>query len=100
MQSYAGLNNGSHGMAVMTEGVREYEIIGEQMDTIALTLFRTFGFMGKENLLYRPGRASGEKIVATPDAQLLGEALLYLWPAYPGFRIRRSECRLVLHVNI
>lgn len=29
--------------------------------------------MGKENLLYRPGRASGEKIVATPDAQLLGE---------------------------
>ncbi|WP_339785094.1 mannosylglycerate hydrolase [Paenibacillus sp. FSL R7-0313] len=73
MQSYVGLNNGSHGMAVMTEGVREYEIVGEQMDTIALTLFRTFGFMGKENLLYRPGRASGEKIVATPDAQLLRE---------------------------
>ncbi|MGG4399034.1 mannosylglycerate hydrolase [Paenibacillus amylolyticus] len=73
MQSYAGLNNGSHGMAVMTEGVREYEIVGKKMDTIALTLFRTFGFMGKENLLYRPGRASGEKIVATPDAQLLGE---------------------------
>ncbi len=73
MQSYAGLNNGSHGMAVMTEGVREYEIVGEHMDTIALTLFRTFGFMGKENLLYRPGRASGEKIVATPDAQLLRE---------------------------
>ena len=28
--------------------------------------------MGRENLLYRPGRASGEKIVETPDAQLLG----------------------------
>ena len=27
--------------------------------------------MGKENLIYRPGRASGEKIIATPDAQLL-----------------------------
>lgn len=28
--------------------------------------------MGKENLLYRPGRASGESIVETPDAQLIG----------------------------
>ncbi|MCM3173056.1 mannosylglycerate hydrolase [Paenibacillus sp. MER 99-2] len=73
MQSYAGLNDGNRGIVVITEGVREYEIVGEKMDTIALTLFRTFGFMGKENLVYRPGRASGEKIVATPDAQLLGE---------------------------
>ncbi|MEC0181977.1 mannosylglycerate hydrolase [Paenibacillus peoriae] len=73
MQSYAALNDGSRGVAVLTEGVREYEIIGSDHDTIALTLFRTFGFMGKENLLYRPGRASGEKIVETPDAQLLGE---------------------------
>lgn len=73
MQSYVALNDGSHGVAVMTEGVREYEVIGHEHDTIALTLFRTFGYMGKENLLYRPGRASGEKIVETPDAQLLGE---------------------------
>ncbi|OMF76898.1 alpha-mannosidase [Paenibacillus peoriae] len=73
MQSYVALNDGSRGVAVMTEGVREYEVIGHEHDTIALTLFRTFGYMGKENLLYRPGRASGEKIVETPDAQLLGE---------------------------
>ena len=26
--------------------------------------------MGKENLMYRPGRASGETVIATPDAQL------------------------------
>lgn len=73
MQSYAGLNDGTRGMMVMTEGVREYEIVGEDYTTIVLTLFRTFGYMGKENLLYRPGRASGEKIVETPDAQLLGK---------------------------
>lgn len=73
MQSYAGLHDNSHGVSVMTEGVREYEIIGESYTTIALTLFRTFGYMGKENLLYRPGRASGEKIITTPDAQLLGD---------------------------
>ena len=32
--------------------------------------------MGKENLLYRPGRASGEKIIETPDAQLLKKLTL------------------------
>ncbi|MCY7433483.1 hypothetical protein MCZ49_17320, partial [Bacillus safensis] len=49
-----------------------YQITGEGYTTIAYTLFRCFGKMGKENLLYRPGRASGEKIVDTPDAQLQG----------------------------
>ncbi|EHP8494526.1 mannosylglycerate hydrolase [Listeria monocytogenes] len=73
MQSFVSLHDESHGVAVMTEGVREYEIIGENYDTISLTLFRTFSHMGKTDLLYRPGRASGESIVATPDAQLLGE---------------------------
>ncbi|EFO5784137.1 alpha-mannosidase, partial [Listeria monocytogenes] len=73
MQSFVSLHDESHGIAVMTEGVREYEIIGENYDTISLTLFRTFSHMGKTDLLYRPGRASGESIVATPDAQLLGE---------------------------
>lgn len=73
MQSFVSLHDNEHGVAVMTEGVREYEIIGENYDTISLTLFRTFSHMGKTDLLYRPGRASGESIVATPDAQLLGE---------------------------
>ncbi|MBF2535754.1 mannosylglycerate hydrolase [Listeria marthii] len=73
MQSFVSLHDESHGVAVITEGVREYEIIGENYDTISLTLFRTFSHMGKTDLLYRPGRASGESIVATPDAQLLGE---------------------------
>ena len=71
-QSYVSLNNENGGIALITDGVREYEIIGEDFSKIRLTLFRTFGFMGKENLLYRPGRASGESIVETPDAQLIG----------------------------
>lgn len=73
MQSFVNLHDEGHGFTVFTEGVREYEIIGEHYDTIALTLFRTFGYMGKEDLLYRPGRASGEKIIETPDAQMIGE---------------------------
>lgn len=68
-QSFAGLFDEGRGVAVMPKGVREYEIIGEQFDTIRLTIFRTYGFMGKENLMYRPGRASGETVIATPDGQ-------------------------------
>ena len=71
MQSFVTLENGKRGLAVITEGVREYQIVGEKFDTIALTLFRSFGYMGREDLLYRPGRASGEKIIETPNAQLL-----------------------------
>lgn len=72
MQSYAALHDDSGGCAVITEGVREYEITGEENSSIRLTLFRTFGVMGKADLLFRPGRASGDEIVETPDAQLLG----------------------------
>lgn len=70
-QSYVSLTDGTRGIAVIPQGVREYEVIGENGNTIRLTLFRTYGFMGKENLVYRPGRASGEKIIETKDAQLL-----------------------------
>ena len=73
MQSFVTLEDGNRGLSVITEGVREYQIVGEKFDTIALTLFRTFSHMGRENLLYRPGRASGEKIIETPNAQLLGK---------------------------
>lgn len=68
-QTFVTLFDDNKGIAIVPKGVREYEIIGNNYDTIRLTIFRTYGFMGKENLLYRPGRASGETIIATPDAQ-------------------------------
>ncbi len=70
-QSYVSLTDGTRGIAIIPQGVREYEIIGDKGNMIRLTLFRTYGFMGKENLLYRPGRASGEKVIETKNAQLL-----------------------------
>jgi mannosylglycerate hydrolase len=69
-QSFVSLENDDRGVALIPRGVREYEIVGESYDTITLTLFRSYGFMGKEDLLYRPGRASGETVISTPDAQL------------------------------
>lgn len=68
-QSYVSLTDGKTGVAVIPQGVREYEVLDDSK--IRLTLFRTYGFMGKENLIYRPGRASGERIIETPVAQLL-----------------------------
>lgn len=77
-QTFVSLFNDKRGTALFPQGVREYEIVddaGEENgegNIIRLTLFRTYGFMGKENLLYRPGHASGEETIATPAAQLQG----------------------------
>lgn len=70
MQSFVTLKNDEFGVAVFTDCVREYQITGENLDTIALTLFRSVPMMGKADLKDRPGRASGMPW-PTPDAQLL-----------------------------
>ncbi len=70
MLSYITQDN-ENGLAVLTNSVREYEIIGENYDTIAITLLRGVGFLGKEEMFRRPGRPSGIKM-PTPDSQLLG----------------------------
>ncbi|AEB07788.1 glycoside hydrolase family 38 [Coriobacterium glomerans PW2] len=75
-QSFVALSDELQTVAVMPQGVREYEIIGDEHSTIRLTLFRTYGMMGKDDLLFRPGRASGEKVVATPAAEL-NEVLVF-----------------------
>ncbi|MGB5446043.1 MAG: glycoside hydrolase family 38 C-terminal domain-containing protein, partial [Psychromonas sp.] len=75
LMNFAALENGQAGLAVMTNGLREFEVIANQSaqrDTFALTLFRGVGVLGKENLLLRPGRPSGIKIPA-PDSQTRGK---------------------------
>lgn len=89
-QSYVSLTDGSRGIGVIPQGVREYEVLEDRR--IRLTLFRTYGFMGKENLVYRPGRASGERIIETPDAQLLKKMDFSF-----GFTIYNSD---INHANI
>lgn len=72
MLSFVGLSNEEFGVSILTNSTREYEIIGEEYDTIAITLFRSVGFLGKEDMLRRPGRPSGIKL-PTPDSQMLGK---------------------------
>lgn len=75
MLSFVGLSNEAYGVSVLTNSSREYEIVGEEYDTIAITLFRGVGVLGKEELLRRPGRPSGIKL-PTPDSQMLGKLTL------------------------
>ncbi|PTP59933.1 alpha-mannosidase [Vibrio splendidus] len=76
LMNFAALENGKAGMAIMSNGLREFEVTASQgdenRDTFALTLFRGIGVLGKEELLLRPGRPSGIKI-PTPDSQVRGK---------------------------
>lgn len=71
MLTFVGLSDDKHGVAVLTNSTREFEIVGEKFNTIAITLFRSVGFLGKEEMIRRPGRPSGIKL-PTPDSQLIG----------------------------
>ncbi|MDB1125794.1 mannosylglycerate hydrolase [Vibrio algarum] len=76
LMNFAAVQNGKAGIALFTNGLREFEVIAgkgsEVRDTFALTLFRSVGVLGKEELLLRPGRPSGIKIPA-PDSQVRGK---------------------------
>ncbi|WP_144697584.1 glycoside hydrolase family 38 C-terminal domain-containing protein [Fictibacillus phosphorivorans] len=71
LENLAGVTNGELTSAVITKGIKEYELIKET-GQLALTLFRSVGLLGRDNLAWRPGRASGinNKVVHTPDAQM------------------------------
>ncbi|MEP9331719.1 mannosylglycerate hydrolase [Enterobacter hormaechei] len=70
--NYAVLQERRNGMALFTEGLREFEVTGERQKTFALTLLRGVGGLGKEDLLLRPGRPSGIKM-PVPDSQMRGQ---------------------------
>ncbi|MEE0820146.1 hypothetical protein [Catenibacterium sp.] len=55
-QSFVSLSNSERGIVLIPQEVREYEVIDDH--AIRLTLYGTYSFMGKENLIYRPERAS------------------------------------------
>jgi len=60
-------------LVVNSRGMKEFQIVGSEPAAIALTLFKATGVLGRNDLHWRPGRASGinNTVVETPDAQLL-----------------------------
>lgn len=73
LENIVALKNENNIYGVIAKGIKEFEILDDSK--IALTLFRSVGVLGKDNLLWRPGRASGinNKVVYTEDAQLIKE---------------------------
>lgn len=72
MIHYANLHADGGSTTVYSKGIKEYQIDGQQFDRIALTLFRSVGFLGRPDLIRRPGVASGNQFtyIPTPDSQL------------------------------
>ncbi len=66
------------GVAVLSEGVIEYEVIG---DELAVTVLRCVGSISHAPLVTRPGHAGPD--IGTPDAQMIGDTEFEL-AVYPG----------------
>lgn len=67
------LNTNDKQVIINTKGIKEIQgINNNNKTTLALTLYKSHGHLGKDNLNWRPNRASGinNKVVLTPDAQL------------------------------
>ncbi len=72
MQRFCGLDSGGRKLAVLNRGLTEYEVYGDgKNSTLAVTLHRGIGRMGRDNLSIRPGRPSG-LLMPVPDAQERG----------------------------
>ncbi|SMG24296.1 glycoside hydrolase family 38 C-terminal domain-containing protein [Cedecea sp. NFIX57] len=71
MQSLVMMHQARRGLGVVTAGLREYEIPVGQPDTLAITLFRSVGWLGRPALEWRPGRASG-MVLPAPESQIPG----------------------------
>ncbi|MGL4976637.1 MAG: hypothetical protein ACRC5G_01315 [Cetobacterium sp.] len=71
--SYVALEEVDKRATIFSYGLKEYEVLNEQ---IFITLFRSFSHLGKRELINRPGRPSGIEI-ETPDNQLSDEKFIF-----------------------
>lgn len=67
LNSFAYLSDNESGAAVFTKGLSEYEVI--ESNKIAITLFRSVGWLARGDLLTRIGDAG--PMIFTPEAQCL-----------------------------
>lgn len=74
MLHFANIHDQSHSWSFLGLGEKDFQVVGKKFDQLAITLFRSVGFLGRPDLLRRPSDASGlqTKYVPTPDSQLQG----------------------------
>jgi len=71
MWCFVDASDGRVGLAVITDGLHEYELLPGGRQELALTLLRAVGWLSRDDLTTRTGHAGPG--LETPGAQLLGE---------------------------
>src|SRR5690625_6720363 len=61
MLNFVNIHDEQKSITAFSKGVKEYEVIGTDYKKLALTLFRAVGYLGKPDLVRRPGVASGNQ---------------------------------------
>lgn len=74
LESFVALSDGTSHFTFHTGMMKEYQVEPEN-DNLSVTLFRSNGLLGRDDLAWRPGRASGinNMVVETPEGQMLTE---------------------------
>lgn len=70
MRTFVDAADGTVGMALITEGLHEYELLSPDSPALALTLIRAVGWLSRDDLGYRYGHAGPG--LETPGAQVPG----------------------------
>ena len=70
MWSFVDVSDSRTGVALITDGLHEYEVIPGAQPELALTLLRSVGWLSRDDLSTRTGHAG--PAVQTPGAQMLG----------------------------
>lgn len=68
---------GSSNLTCYTRSAKEYEVVGDGFEDLAVVILRAVGHMGLPDLNRRPGRPSGLdfKVLESPDSQLHGRTI-------------------------
>ncbi|WP_349651651.1 glycoside hydrolase family 38 C-terminal domain-containing protein [Lactococcus lactis] len=71
----ANLHDKKESWTFLSKGTKDFQVLGKEHQKLAITIFRGVGYLGRPDIMRRPGDASGlqTKEVATPDSQLRGK---------------------------
>jgi alpha-mannosidase len=70
MRSFVDVSDGNAGLAIIADGLHEYEVLPGPPQVLALTVLRAVGWLSRDDLATRTGHAGPG--VATPGAQVPG----------------------------
>ncbi len=95
VQSFVALDGTDAGIAVINQGLPEYEVMKDEQCVIAQTLLRCVGWLSRDDYQARPYNAG--PTIATPDAQCLGKHIFrYAVMPYQG-NWRRAKVWQMAH---